>query len=86
MSSSQTENYHLNQWTADDPVCRSDFNEDNQKLDAALAALSASIGGGLELATGTYQGDNAPSRAFSLPFAPKAVYVCNSFGYTFDTP
>ena len=34
----KTTNYNLNQWDADDPVVRTDFNEDNAKLDAALAA------------------------------------------------
>ena len=34
-----TENYHLNQWDATDRVLRTDFNSDNQKIDAALAAV-----------------------------------------------
>ena len=34
----KTINYNLNQWDADDPVRRTDFNEDNAKLDAALSA------------------------------------------------
>ena len=35
----KTTNYNLNQWEADDPVIRTAFNEDNAKLDAALAGL-----------------------------------------------
>ena len=35
----KTENYQLNQWDAADPFRREDFNADNAKLDAALAAL-----------------------------------------------
>ena len=36
MASGQTTNYGLNQWAAEDPVLRTDFNQDNAKLDAAL--------------------------------------------------
>ena len=38
----KTEHYQLNQWDAADQVKRTDFNEDNAKLDAALAGLSSS--------------------------------------------
>ena len=31
-----TQNYQLNQWDATDRVLRTDFNSDNQKIDAAL--------------------------------------------------
>ena len=33
----KTEHYQLNQWDAADQVKRTDFNEDNAKIDAALA-------------------------------------------------
>ena len=36
MASGQTSNYGLNQWAAEDPVLRTDFNQDNAKLDAVL--------------------------------------------------
>ena len=39
MSSQKTEHYELNQWLATDQVLRTDFNADNAKIDAALAAL-----------------------------------------------
>ena len=35
----KTEYLQLNQWQPEDPVLRTDFNADNQKLDAALAAV-----------------------------------------------
>ena len=35
----KTEHYQLNQWDAADPVRREDFNADNAKLDAAIAAV-----------------------------------------------
>ena len=37
-STNKTENFDLNQWVETDPVIRTDFNADNQKIDAALAA------------------------------------------------
>ena len=36
-----TKNYQLNQWDAADRVLREDFNADNRKVDAALAAVQA---------------------------------------------
>ena len=52
MASSYTANYQLNQWEAEDKVLRTEFNEDNQKIDAALktnadavTALSAALAG-----------------------------------------
>ena len=35
----QTSNYQLNQWDPEDRILRTDFNEDNAKLDAALADI-----------------------------------------------
>ena len=40
MASNHTTNYQLCQWQADDQVKRTDFNEDNAKIDAALNDLS----------------------------------------------
>lgn len=42
----QTEHYGLNQWELSDRVRMEDFNQDNAKIDTALAALA----GGVELA------------------------------------
>ena len=36
-----TQNYQLNQWEASDRVLREDFNSDNRKIDAAIAACRA---------------------------------------------
>ena len=41
MSTQKTEYYDLNQWLATDQVLRTDFNADNAKIDAALAALNS---------------------------------------------
>lgn len=39
-SSNKTGNLKLNQWVGTDPVLRSDFNQDNNKLDVAIQARS----------------------------------------------
>ena len=36
VASNYTTNYQLNQWEAGDQVLRTEFNQDNQKIDAAL--------------------------------------------------
>ena len=41
MASSCTTNYQLNQWEAADKVLREEFNQDNAKIDAALAQEKA---------------------------------------------
>ena len=43
MASNYTENYGLCQWEATDGVLRTDFNEDNEKIDDALKALSDQV-------------------------------------------
>ena len=43
MASNHTTNFELCQWQADDQVKRTDFNEDNAKIDAALNALSGGL-------------------------------------------
>ena len=43
MSTNHTTNYDLNQWEATDKVLRTDFNEDNAKIDAALKANADAI-------------------------------------------
>ena len=43
MASNQTSNYGLNQWTATDKVLREEFNQDNAKIDGALAAIQSAV-------------------------------------------
>ncbi len=43
MSTSQTPNYGLHQWAGEDQFKRTDFNEDNAKLDAALHGLRSDV-------------------------------------------
>ncbi len=94
--STKTPNYQLNQWDPSDQFRRTDFNEDNAKLDAALtakaassdvsalarrvAALEAAVAGVPKIKTGTYAGDGQGSRVISLGFTPKAVLVLTRSG------
>lgn len=39
----KTQNYQLNQWESTDKISRGDFNSDNAKLDAALAANAKAL-------------------------------------------
>ena len=52
----KTTNYQLNQWAKSDRIMMDDFNADNQKIDAALAA-------GPKIAVGAYDG-----QATNLPY------------------
>ena len=49
MASNYTENYRLNQWEAEDAVCRVDFNADNAKIDAAIKAVDRRVDGKAEV-------------------------------------
>ena len=67
---SYTPNYQLHQWEPQDPFLRTNFNEDLQKIDTALGALSIE-----RIAFGSYIGDNTDSRTIQLPFAPKIAII-----------
>ena len=86
MSTNHTTNYNLNQWEATDKVLRTEFNEDNSKIDAALKANADAIAantaavaehaatllekGNCQIYTTTYAGDGNASRTFTFPGAP----------------
>ena len=80
MATNQTTNYQLNQWQSTDQVQRTDFNADNAKIDAALSALDSAM---VKIFTGTYVGDGEESRFISVPFPPKAVFLCTQSGRTY---
>ena len=67
----KTTNYQLNQWAKSDRLRMDDFNADNHKIDAALAAKS-------RVACGVYTGDGTASRTIDLDFTPKAVLVLSA--------
>ena len=73
MASGQTTNYGLNQWAENDPVLRTEFNEDNVKIDTALKTI-------LRIATGRYTGNGTASttekvRTLNCGFPPQLVLV-----------
>ena len=63
-----TQNYQLPLWDKEDAVLRTDFNENNQKIDAALEALANEMP---KVFAGSYVGDGTSDRVIQLPFAPK---------------
>lgn len=85
MATNQTEHYSLNQWELSDSVVMAEFNDDNQKVDAALMGLSQKIDttaaqlaaamphvqSGSYIGTGT-SGPDAPN---TLTFGFKPVFV-----------
>lgn len=70
MASNQTANFGLNQWAAEDSVLREEFNADNAKIDAALAALGREL-----IYTGSYVGDGTSKRTIQLPITPKFIIL-----------
>ena len=90
MSTNHTQNYSLCQWEPADKVLREDFNADNAKLDAALAAQQTAIDAAQASAdgafrpsyhpvvTGGYHGNGAETREITLGFRPRAVLVLES--------
>ena len=75
-STNKTANLELNQWVGTDPVLMADFNADNAKIDAAMAALQS---GALKAASGSYTGDGTSGQAhpntLTFDFSPKLVLV-----------
>lgn len=69
MASNYTENYGLCQWEATDQVLRTEFNEDNAKIDEALSKLNCRV-----YIVG-YTGDDSASRTFTFPHKPILVMV-----------
>ena len=71
MASNYTENYQLPLWAADDAFLRTEFNDANEKIDAALVAANAE-----RIHVGSYTGDGTTAaRTIPLPFTPKVVIV-----------
>ena len=57
MASGQTSNYGLNQWAAEDKILREEFNQDNFKIETAIADR-----GNCKIKTGTYVGTGTAGR------------------------
>lgn len=79
MASGTTSNYQLSQWSASDQVRMADFNADNQKIDAALAAVP-------KLAYGSYVGDGGKGEAqkntLTFDFPPKLLILTKDVAET----
>ena len=70
MASNYTTNYGLPIWAADDAFLRTEFNDANQKIDAALGTANIE-----RFYVGSYTGDGTSSRTIQLSFAPKLLIL-----------
>ena len=70
----ETSNYQLNQWESTDRILMEDFNADNAKIDAALAAAgNCRIVIGSYVGTGT-SGKNNPN-TLTFDFEPMVIFM-----------
>ena len=76
MSTNHTANYNLCQWEATDQVLRTDFNQDNAKIDAALGDFSITADGVKNLAYMVYD--------LAMQDYTKTVYHGNRRGLLMD--
>ena len=78
MATNYTENYQLPIWAADDAFLRTEFNEANEKIDAALGVLAQSMGN-CRIVTGSYTGTgeygSAHPNTLTFDFPPKLVVI-----------
>ena len=75
MATNHTEHWDLNQWEAEDGVCRADFNDDNQKIETALTRLGSCFSIG---ATGY---DSSADVTVELGRKPLMVIVFCEYGF-----
>ncbi|NCB63826.1 MAG: hypothetical protein EOM52_09510 [Clostridia bacterium] len=86
MASRQTEHYGLNQWEERDSFLRAEFNEDNRKIDAALAGkadkgeVDTAMARKCELVASSYMGNGSYPREISVGFQPRAVLLTSMNG------
>lgn len=75
MSTNKTQHYHLNQWEAEDKVLRAEFNQDNAKLDSAMAQAAqerAELRSAIpKIVTGTIRGMEPPARPSPWALLPR---------------
>ena len=83
MATNHTTNYQLNLWEPGDSFRREEFNQNSQKLDAALNTLAEGLNGACKLVVGRYQGTTdtsaTGSQTITLGFRPKAVLVWGNY-------
>ena len=54
MATNHTTNYQLNLWEPGDSFLREEFNQNSQKLDAALNTLAEGLNGACKVVVGRY--------------------------------
>ena len=96
MAANHTENYNLNLWEPSDDFLRTEFNENTQKIDAAIkaegdartagdAGLATAIAQKATIVVGSYYG-TFPStdsfRTITLGVRPKLVLVVSDRSFT----
>lgn len=79
----KTENFNLNRWEPADEIRVEDFNDNSDKIDEALAKLTAGMP---KIVCGTYTGNGAASQTIELGFTPKAVLVVTTYGQMQSSP
>ena len=71
-----TENFQLGLWEPSDQVVHQSFNENTEKIEAALTELSSRMP---RMAVGTYTGKNkygsSSPTTVTLPFPPKFIFI-----------
>ena len=86
MASSQTEHMQLNQWAAEDPVLREEFNKDNAKVDGVLNLLETGLfeKGNCSIFMGEYTGTGKAGAEYpnqlTFPFVPLLVAIARKDG------
>lgn len=71
-SANKTANLNMHSWVRTDPVVCDDFNENFNKIDAAIGEMRASYGN-CEIYTGSYAGTG--TQVYSLTFPKMPVFL-----------
>ena len=88
-----TTNYNLNKFEAADRVTRDGFNQNADRIDAALKSVAdaaaaaqstanSAAASALNFVCGSYTGDGATSRVLGVGFTPRIVFICAASGHT----
>lgn len=73
-STNKTANLKMHSWVRTDPVVCEDFNENFNKIDAAIGDMRASYGG-CEIYVGEYTGTGTLSHSLTFPKLPVFLIV-----------
>ena len=90
MPTNHTPHYNLSQWERDDRILMEDFNEDNTKIDTALARLEETAAehaaalarrGNCQVYTTTYTGNGGSSKSLYFPGKPLLIVIMYYGGF-----